>query len=111
MNLHLSQFLTGHGCFQSYLRRIKKTDSSMCVYCNEGGDTARHTFYVCPRWEEQRCRLANELGVAITPENTVEFMFEGADSWEHVGNYITTVLKQKETDEREAQKLLRHTER
>lgn len=33
MNYHMTQLLTGHGCFNAYLQRIKKIESAMCTYC------------------------------------------------------------------------------
>jgi len=31
INYHLTQLLTGHGCFNAYLQRMKKVESAMCL--------------------------------------------------------------------------------
>lgn len=31
VNYHLTQLLTGHGCFNAYLQRMKKVESAMCT--------------------------------------------------------------------------------
>ena len=48
---HLAQFLTGHGVFNVYRKRIGKAASGTCWYCPEE-DTAEHTFFHCPEWEQ-----------------------------------------------------------
>jgi len=51
---HLTQFLTGHGCFNTYLLRFKKREDAVCMYCGNEHDDAEHTFIVCDRWWRQR---------------------------------------------------------
>lgn len=43
VSFHLTQLLTGHGCFNSYLYKIGKTDSPICAHCGREHDTAEHT--------------------------------------------------------------------
>ncbi|KAH8267065.1 hypothetical protein KR044_009177, partial [Drosophila immigrans] len=33
LDYHLTQFLTGHGCFREYLERFKHVDTPYCIYC------------------------------------------------------------------------------
>ncbi|KAJ0174889.1 hypothetical protein K1T71_009997 [Dendrolimus kikuchii] len=47
-NYYITQVLTGHGCFQDYLRRIRKVDTETCPNC-EKVDTAAHTILECER--------------------------------------------------------------
>ena len=47
VNYQLSQFLTGHGCFRAYLKKIRKIEDASCSYCHEEEDTALHTIYKC----------------------------------------------------------------
>lgn len=54
VNYHLTQLLTGHGSFGSYLQRIKKTDSAMCKYCKKFIDDNEHTLMVCEEWDVER---------------------------------------------------------
>jgi len=50
----LTQVLSGHGCFRSYLKRSNRADDSYCVYCVDPNDTVEHTVFVCPRWLDDR---------------------------------------------------------
>ena len=105
----MSQFLSGHGCFRYYSHKIKKIDDAVCIYCWEGEDTARHTFYMCPRWENERHRLMMNLGIHITSCNTVRVTLERATNWELVNNYIIGAMKQKEFDESRTELTPRNT--
>lgn len=54
MSYEMSQFLTGHGSFAFYLKKMGKTDSDQCKHC-EDTETAGHTLFLCPyRWAEER---------------------------------------------------------
>ena len=103
VNYQLSQFLTGHGSFRAYLYKIKKVEDAECSYCREAADTVQHTMYECARWVQARWRLASELTVEFTPENTIAAMLADPSSWEAVNTYVVTVINQKETDERKAE--------
>lgn len=55
MNYFLTQVLTGHGDFQSYLHRFGKAPSGTCCHCDLGvEDDAAHTLLKCPSLEEAR---------------------------------------------------------
>lgn len=43
MNFHLTQLLSGHGCFSSYIHRIGKKETPACRHCNSVLDDAHHT--------------------------------------------------------------------
>jgi len=47
INYHITQFLTGHGCFGKYLLRFRKLDVSECHDCLDPTDDAEHAFFVC----------------------------------------------------------------
>ena len=40
VGFYLTQALSGHGCFNAYLRRFEKRDEEMCCYCDFPVDTA-----------------------------------------------------------------------
>jgi hypothetical protein len=62
LNFYMTQIITGHGCFNKYLWRIKKIDAPNCSHCHSLCDDARHTLAICPAWEEEREKLANKIG-------------------------------------------------
>lgn len=45
LTFHLTQVLTGHGAFQSYLHRAT---SLVCIQCGRNEDNAEHTIVLCP---------------------------------------------------------------
>lgn len=67
----LTQLLSGHGCFGSYLFRIKRAASPVCEACNLGEiDTPEHTLMVCVRWQAERERLIRTIGRAPSGART-----------------------------------------
>lgn len=97
VDFYLTQFLTGHGYFRSYLRRMGKMDSEVCLYCAGEVDDAHHTFFVCQRWAEKREAVANILGL-FSPETVILKMVESEESWLHVARYVQWVLRTKKSD-------------
>lgn len=66
LTYHMTQALTGHGCFQSYLYRMGRTPSPRCVHCPCESDTAEHTLLHCPYWDGARVSLRERLGRSPT---------------------------------------------
>ncbi|KAI5692701.1 hypothetical protein M8J77_010331 [Diaphorina citri] len=96
---HLTQFLTGHGCFNTYLHRFKLRESPTCRYCINDDD-AKHTFFECERWKFERDTVKAEIGEEISVANIVQIMLKSEDHWNRIQMYIHTILKKKEFDER-----------
>lgn len=93
----LTQFLGGHGCFGSYLKRFKKRDTDMCWYCGQV-DTPEHTFFMCDRWATPRQVVRTTTGTILTPDNIVNIMLEKEGYWNAVRAFATEILKTKEVD-------------
>lgn len=74
VNDHITQFLTGHGCFNAYLLRFKRRYDKACIYCQYQEDDIEHTFFWCDRWLSLRRELEVALNVEITPESLMEEM-------------------------------------
>ncbi|KMQ84438.1 reverse transcriptase [Lasius niger] len=60
MSFHLSQVMTGHGCFANFLRRIGKRMDATCDFCGEEDDVF-YTIRECPVWDPQRIRPQRKL--------------------------------------------------
>ena len=54
MTFHLTQVLTGHGCFRSYLKRIGVYESAECPTGPETDEDVGHALFVCPRFREEK---------------------------------------------------------
>ncbi|XP_016657283.1 uncharacterized protein LOC103308346 [Acyrthosiphon pisum] len=74
INVHVTQFLTRHGCFNEYLFRLNKRNDAVCMYCDNPYDDAEHTFIVYGRWWRGRRNLEVELDVYITLKGMVDAM-------------------------------------
>ena len=66
VGFYLAQALSGHGCFNAYLRRFKKRDEEMCCYCDFPVDTAEHAFFVRAKWDVTREAVDQVVGAELT---------------------------------------------
>lgn len=57
LTFHLTEMLTGHGSYQTYLHKYDRADDSACVHCGHPDDDARHTIFCCPYWAAKRARM------------------------------------------------------
>ncbi|XP_050443995.1 uncharacterized protein LOC126847653 [Adelges cooleyi] len=80
INYHITQFLTGHGCFE-------------------------HAFFECDRWWRLRRELEVKTGKEFTPETAVKTMLESREKWDAVCCYVVNVLKIREEEERQRQRV------
>lgn len=53
--------------FESTYFRVKEPEDSSCAHCGSVNDTAEHTLYECPHWEEER----SHLGKPPKPEDDI----------------------------------------
>ena len=104
VNHHITQVLSGHGCFRQYLHRFKLIDTDLCVYCKSGADTAEHTMYHCDKWRKDRADVENKINTKLTPENMVNIMVGSEENWQTIAGYIHLVIDAKLKDERATQK-------
>lgn len=94
---HLTQILTGHGSFRSYLVRIGKMTDPHCTHCTLGEeDDALHTLAHCPAWEPQRTALSQTLGATIAPDTFVEAILQTPERWEAAEKFAKDVLSSKD---------------
>ena len=107
INHHITQGLSGHGCFKQYLHRFKVAESDLCVYCVDEVDTAAHTIFECGRWNNEREEAENELGVRLTPDNTIPTMLRCKENWDIIGKLMYDIIEEKIREERAAQATLR----
>ena len=68
VGFYLAQALSGHGCFNLYLKRFKKRDDESCRYCGSLVENAEHTLFVCARWGAEREAVGRAVGAHLTPD-------------------------------------------
>jgi len=97
VNFYLTQFLSGHGYFRSYLDRRRRARDPTCRYCGCERDDAEHTFFVCEKWEGEREALEGVIG-SFTPDNIVGLMLQRPEWWTSVSTYVSKILVRKRVD-------------
>ncbi|XP_024891518.1 uncharacterized protein LOC112467224 [Temnothorax curvispinosus] len=103
LTYRLTQFLTGHGCFGTYLYRINKEDTPICRYCNTEEDTPEHTLKVCHFWAQERGELAAAIGQNLSLGNIVARICNSKERWNAFSTFAERVFQRKEEDERRRQ--------
>ncbi|XP_046142530.1 uncharacterized protein LOC123988002 [Osmia bicornis bicornis] len=103
LNFHLTQVLTGHGCFGTFLKKIGRQREAQCWFCPEREDSPEHFLFACSRWRSERAQLCSLLHTEFNKEHFVKFLREEATR-SLVTAYITRTLKEKEDFERKRQR-------
>lgn len=100
-SFHLTQLLTGHGCFSAYLHKIGKIGNPRCASCRSSAiDTADHTWRTCTRWEVNRRELTNVIGSDLSLPGIVSAMLKGDKCWDAASSFANIVMRIKEEEER-----------
>ncbi|KMQ92505.1 reverse transcriptase, partial [Lasius niger] len=102
MTFHLTQVLTGHGCFSKFLCRIGKRVNTMCFLCGEDVDDVYHTLRECPMWDTQRITLRRKLNLTrdFTLGDVLDVIIASEDSWKIFSAFIEEAMKEKKDEKR-----------
>ncbi|XP_053990454.1 uncharacterized protein LOC128882750 [Hylaeus volcanicus] len=101
LTYHVTQVLSGHGCFGKYLGRIGREPTTQCHHCGEAQDTARHTLEECPAWSAPRRVLRGIIGMDLSLVAVVDHMVADDRSCQALASFCEEVMTQKEAAERE----------
>lgn len=91
--------LSGHGCFQSFIHRIRKAQTPKCLFCEETDDP-KHTLFECVRWCRERDEVEEMLGEKLTKDNMVKMMLQSNTNWKDISTMVHKIMKGKEEKER-----------
>jgi len=105
LSFRMTQILTGHGCFSSFLYRIRRCPTMACFHCSDHVDSAEHTLMYCPAWCEDREELRAALGCAISLPNVVGAIVDDRDAWRAFWTFAEKVISVKEEAERQREAL------
>ena len=93
INFYLSQILSGHGCFRSYLKRFGHEESDECTWCGRGMvEDAKHVFFDCGRFQEERSCLEASVGRSIGVDTLVDTMLESEGAWNLISSFAASVM-------------------
>lgn len=84
LTFHLTQVLSGHGCFRQYLHRFGHAASPACPECVDKEESAEHVLFECPRFVEARSGMMAASGSDTTPDNLGRRMCQDAGVWRAV---------------------------
>ena len=101
LSYELTQALTGHGCFRSYLHKYRRRRDPACVYCGEE-DTPSHTLFRCQRWEEERRRCP--FWEDLREDRMVGCMLSSREAWGQISHTIGEIMRTKEEEERRTER-------
>lgn len=102
-NFHLTQALSGHGCFAADLKRFGKLDSPECWFCDDPNDDAEHTIFRCDAFNGRRREAETELETDLNPESLIQTMLVSKSNWDVISGMIGQIMRKKETEERRRQ--------
>nr|XP_034195162.1 uncharacterized protein LOC117611332 [Osmia lignaria] len=99
LSYHVTQVLTGHGCFGSYLLRIGKQENAFCWFCEGHEDNPEHFLLHCSRWREKRATLNATIGENLGVGNFIR-LFGDSRSREQIimffksdkGHFSSTIV-------------------
>ena len=93
VDFYITKFLTGNGCFQSYLHKFKLADNPNCPNCEGRIEDAEHIFFSCTRFTDDRCDLYNNINTHLTPDNLIDTMLIKIENWNLIKEYCTKLIK------------------
>ncbi len=75
MNFYLTQVMSGHGAFNTYLFRMKLAESPKCANCDRRGqdDDAWHTPFECPAFQLHQEDVMTTLQEVGEQSHTAQF--------------------------------------
>lgn len=100
INYYVTQCLTGHGCFGSYLKRIGKQDTDTCGYC-ASIDTPEHTIFECDKFSDLRETCKRIVGT-LDKRNVGSLMSRNEENFQAIMNMMSKIMERKCLLEREA---------
>lgn len=103
LEFHMTQVMSGHGCFGTYLQRIRKEATSSCHHCVCLVDDAAHTLLECPAWDAERAAMNATIKAQLRADNFSEVILGSPLCWEAVANFCRSVMRAKEDAERQRQ--------
>lgn len=101
VDYYLTQFLTGHGCFRDYQERFKIDNCAVCPNCAPTLEDVEHVFFYCPRFQQQRLMLENDIREDITPDNIITIMIKSSTAWNGVASFVCNIMNLLREEEKE----------
>ncbi|CAH2004946.1 unnamed protein product [Acanthoscelides obtectus] len=98
LDFYLTQFLSGHGYFGDYTKRMGITEGSICGYCGEE-DSPEHTIFVCQRWAAWRSNTESVIGAEVNSRSITILMMKSKENWNTIQRFVRNVMNAKRRDD------------
>ena len=92
VDFYMPLFLSGHGCFRSYLYKFKLDNTPECPTCVNNIEDAEHVIFNCSRFEILRKELFKDIGMPITVDNIITIILESETKWKIFNKYVTKIM-------------------
>lgn len=97
LTYHVTQVLSGHGQFQTYMMKIGKTAFDICVLCDSGEvDGVDHTILKCNALEPTRTKEEHANLRNLTIKEMVVKMLTTEQEWQSVSKFFGEMMLKKE---------------
>lgn len=102
MEFYLTQVISGHGCFNAFLHKIGRLDSTRCAHYSADVDDVAHPLMECLDWTSYRTEMESVIGKCpISSEaSIVRSMLSSANKWSAVTAIISRLMRAKKDAER-----------
>jgi len=88
VDFYLTQILSGHGSFRSYLKKYGHDTSDGCPSCGSGiEEDASRVLFECVRFVEDRAALEIATGVSTSPSTLVPTMLRDQMEWDATAKF------------------------
>lgn len=105
LTYHITQALTGHACYSSYLYKIGKEEAPTCWMCAYKEDNPEHTYFECTAWKAVKDKFLPEEIHKKKPEELLTWATSKKENWRKFAGWITEILKTKEENERQREEI------
>lgn len=102
-NYFFTQFLSGHGSFGTFTKKINKTEDDLCHECGDQ-DSPEHVYTDCTRWANERNRVCDRLGILPQIDDMIPEMLNDSHKWDTIFEFLVEVMTRKETEDRSRQR-------
>lgn len=100
LSFHMTQIMTGHRCFGTYLRRIGKAETDRCAFCTLDIDSAEHTLSEYHVWAAERSSLQLYVGRDCSLPDVIIVISTNREAWSAFAHFSSQVMRTKENAER-----------
>lgn len=100
VNYYLTQFLSGHGLYRSYLHRFGLDSTPYCPQCPNQEEDPEHVTFYCPRFRHERQKAEEDLGTQLHVQNIVSIILNRKEHWNVICGMIKTIHQKLAMEEK-----------